>query len=163
MNRIERTLVGFEEKELPLRRNLAAAIPAEYPDPMRQQLEFRLDLFRARAVIVADEGREREITRALRKMGVYNPIPSHVGNWGDGSRTKNVPVQRVIEDPVFKKSHQSFFIQLADAVAYSLLKREVSPTRNAKRYGIDRMFEEALTGVCWKKASRFDPLGIVRQ
>jgi hypothetical protein len=163
MNRIERTLVGFEEVELPLRRNLVASLPAEYPEATRQQLEFRLNLFRARAVIVADEGREREITRALRKMGVYNPIPSRIGTWDDGSRTKNVPVERVIEDPVFKKSHQSYFIQLADSVAYSLLKRETVPTPNAKRYGIDKMFEDTLAGVCWKKASRFDPLGIVRQ
>ena len=77
--------------------------------------------------------------------------------------TKNIPLQRVIEDPIFKKSHQSYFIQLADAVAYALLKREVPPTRHVRRYGIDGMFEKCLSGVCYKKASYGDPLGIVRK
>ena len=56
-----------------------------------------------------------------------------------------------------------YFIQLADAVAYALLKREVVPTPNIKRYGIEKMFESALAGVCYKKASAADPLGIVRK
>ncbi|HEX8410498.1 MAG TPA: DUF3800 domain-containing protein [Thermoanaerobaculia bacterium] len=163
MNRIERALRGFEETELPLRRELISALPPEYPDAERERLDYRVNLFAPRGVIVADQGREREITRALRKMGVYNPIPSRIGAWGDGSRTKNVPVQRIIEDPVFKLSHQSYFIQLADAVAYSLLKRETTPTPNVRRYGIDKMFERTLAGVCWKKASSSDPLGIVRK
>jgi len=96
-------------------------------------------------------------------MSVYNPIPSMIGDWGGGTKTKNIPIQRVIEDPVFKKSHQSYFIQLADAVAYALLKREVTPTRHVKKYGIDKMFERNLAGVCYLSASRFDPLGIVRK
>jgi hypothetical protein len=96
-------------------------------------------------------------------MGVYNPIPSKLGDWGDGQKAKNIPLQRVIEDPVFKKSHQSYFIQLADAVAYALLKREVAPTPHVKRYGIDKMFEKSLSGVCYKWASPADPLGIVRK
>jgi hypothetical protein len=47
---------------------------------------------------------------------------------------------------VFKKSHQSYFIQFADAVAFSLLKREVVPTPHVKRYEIDRMFEKMPSG-----------------
>lgn len=43
-------------------------------------------------------------------------------------KTKNIPLERIIEDPVFKQSHQSYMIQLADCVAFSLLKREVPPT-----------------------------------
>src|SRR5207253_6841889 len=104
-----------------------------------------------------------EITRALRKMSVYNPIPSKVGDWGGGVAAKNIPVQRVIEDPIFKKSHQSYFIQLADAVAYALLKREVAPTPHVKRYGIDKLFERSLGGVCYRAASKSDPFGIVRK
>lgn len=69
----------------------------------------------------------------------------------------------VIEDPVFKKSHQSHFLQLADVVAYSLLKREVAPTPHVKRYDIHKMFDKHLAGVCWKAASPQDPLGIVRK
>ena len=56
-------------------------------------------------MVFADEGRETEITKALRKMSVFNPIPSKLGDWGAGAKSKNIPVERVIEDPVFKKSH----------------------------------------------------------
>lgn len=163
MNRIERTMLAFEERELPLRRDLVSEVSSGMSDQRRHQLEARLNLYRPVALIFADQGREPEITRALRKMSVYNPIPSMIGDWGGGVATKNIPVQRVIEDPIFKKSHQSYFIQLADAVAFSLLKREVTPTAHVKRYGIDRFFERTLTGVCFKDASKTDPLGIVRK
>jgi hypothetical protein len=163
MNRIERTMLSLEERELPLRRDLAAQIGPEVPEGARQKIEERLGQYRPVALIFADEGRELEITKALRKMSVFNPIPSMVGDWGGGAKAKNIPIQRVVEDPVFKKSHQSYFIQLADAVAFSLLKREVVPTPHVKRYEIDRMFEKCLRGVCYRPASRFDPLGIVRK
>jgi hypothetical protein len=67
------------------------------------------------------------------------------------------------EDPVFKQSHQSYMIQLADCVAFSLLKREVPPTPLIKKYGIQHMFEKNIAGVCLRAASRKDPLGIVRK
>lgn len=163
MNRIERYMLSLEQRELPLRRELAAQLPSEMPEKVRHDIEARINHYRPVALVFADEGRETEITKALRKMSVYNPIPSVLGDWGDGTKTKNIPVQRVIEDPVFKKSHQSYFIQLADAVAYALLKREVEPTPHVKRYGIDRMFDATLTGVCHREASKSDPLGIVRK
>lgn len=163
MNRIERTMVAFEEQELPLRRELVAALPADFPEASRSKIEARLNAYRSRAVVLADEGRELEITRALRKMNVFNPIPSRHGDWGGGEKAKNIPVERVIEDPVFKKSHLSYFVQLADCIAFALLKREVTPTPNVKKYGIDKMFDRCLAGVCYKKASYADPLGVVRK
>ena len=72
-------------------------------------------------------------------------------------------MERVIEDPVFKKSHQSYFVQLADCVAFALLKREVPPTENIKKYGIQKMFDRCLAGVCYRKASYADPLGLIRK
>jgi hypothetical protein len=163
MNRIERMMLAFEERELPLRRDLISEAGGSLSDTRKHQLEIRLNLYRPVALILADQGREVEITRALRKMSVYNPIPSMVGDWGGGVAAKNIPVQRVIEDPIFKKSHQSYFIQLADAVAYSLLKREVTPTPHIKKYGVDKFFERTLAGVCHRPASKSDPLGIVRK
>jgi len=72
-------------------------------------------------------------------------------------------VERIIEDPVFKDSSRSYFIQLADCVAYALLKREVEPTPRIEKYAIHKMFDDNLSGVCFKKASSQDPLGIVRK
>jgi hypothetical protein len=96
-------------------------------------------------------------------MGVFNPIPSARGAWASGSATKNIPLQRIIEDPIFKRSDQSFLIQLADCVAYALLKRETTPTPLVAKYNLDEMFDEAVTPVCFKPASQGDPLGIVRK
>lgn len=76
-NRIERTLLRFEETELPLRRRLISQIPPEYPGADRQQLEYRLNLFRARGVIVGDQGREHEITR-------------HYGGWEFTTRYRRI-------------------------------------------------------------------------
>jgi hypothetical protein len=95
-------------------------------------------------------------------MQVYNPIPSAFGTWSGGSRTTNIRVERIIEDPFFKESHRSYFLQLVDCIAFSLLKKEVAPTSNIKRYGINRMFDDTVSHICYTSAARYDPLGIVR-
>jgi hypothetical protein len=170
-NRIERTMREFENTEFPLRSRLTSAVresitsddrPTGISPEFAEQIDTRLNIYRPRAFILADEGREREITTAIRKMRVFNPIPSRYGEWASGARTQNIPTVRIIEDPVFKQSHRSYFLQLADFVAFALLKREVSPTPAVKKYGIHEMFDEALAGICFRKASPRDPLGIVR-
>jgi hypothetical protein len=163
LNRIERTLREIEGRELRHRIHVIATLPADFSDEMRASMETRLHAYRARALIFADQGRETEITRAFRKMSVFNPIPSQFGEWTGSFKTRNIPVERVIEDPVFKQSHQSYFIQLADCVAFSLLKSEVAPSSNIKKYGIHRMFVENMASVCFRPASPKDPLGIVRK
>jgi len=64
-------------------------------------------------------------------------------------------------DPLFKASHHSYFLQFADVVAFSLLKKEVAPSPNVARYGLDKMFD-LLKPVLCLKASSGDPFGIVR-
>jgi len=162
LNRIERTMLEFEKRELPLRKNMLGRLPSDAIAADRQEMERRLLAYAPRALIFADEGRQEEITKAYRKMTVFNPIPSKHGSWS-GVSAKNIPLERIIEDPVFKKSHQSFFIQLADCVAFALLKRETQPTPNIQQYGIHEFFAQALPGVCHKPASPSDPLGIVRK
>lgn len=76
------------------------------------------------ALLICDAGKEAEYTKLARKMGAFNPIPSRYGAWEDGGRTKNIPIDRIIEDPIFKKSDRSYLIQMADFCAYALLQRE---------------------------------------
>ena len=65
----------------------------------------------SRAILVCDEGKELIYTRLARRMHVYNPIPSRFRVWLDtGQRWRNIPIERIIEDPFFKASHQSYFI-----------------------------------------------------
>ena len=161
LNRIERTMLRMEQQEIPLRKELIANLPGTITQP-EDALQLRLLDYAPRALIFADEGRQVEITRVYRKMTVFNPIPSRFGAWKEGTR-RNLPLERIIEDPVFKASHHSFFIQLADSVSFALLKRETAPTPNIRKYGIDGFFDECLSGVCFKKASLDDRLGIVRK
>jgi len=62
--------------------------------------------------------------------------------------------------PEFNYSH---FVQLADCVAFALLKREAPPTAQVKQYNLHRAFDAHLACICLKEASYGDPLGIVRK
>jgi hypothetical protein len=162
-NRLERTARRWEDSERAMRTALSNQIAKELPKPASEEAVSRMKAYAPRFMVVADQGREHEITRALRRMHVHNPIPSKFGAWESGSSTKNIVVSRIVEDPIFRESHRSLFIQLADVVAYSLLKREVPPTPGVAKYGINKMFEETIAGACFKPASPSDPLGIVRK
>jgi len=163
LNRIERTLTEFETKEIPLRKRLLSLIPENLLGDKFSRLERRLLAYHARALIFADEGKAIEIRRIYRKMTVFNFIPSKHGKWSVGQLSKNIPLENIVEDPIFLKSHESLFIQLADCAAFALLKREVPPTETVKKYKINEFFDECLSGICYKPACQFDPLGIVRK
>lgn len=115
----------------------------------------------SRAILICDEGSEHEYTRLARKMHVYNPIPSQLGGWVDtGTSSKNIPIERILEDPFFKRSDQSYLLQLADLCAYALLRREHQlPSKNA--YGLHQAFAE-LGPALVREASSRDPEGIIR-
>jgi hypothetical protein len=125
------------------------------------RIERTLVAWDSHAVLLCDEGKESDITRLVRRMGVYNPIPSRFGAWLDtGAFSRNIPLQRIVEDPVFKRSDQSYFIQLVDFAAFSLLRRE-RPTERLRRYGLDKAFEK-LRPILVTAATRYDPEGILR-
>jgi hypothetical protein len=114
------------------------------------------------AMLIFDEGEERVYTRLVRKMGVYNPIPSAFGMWPGGAQYRNIPIEHVIEDPSFRRSKQSYFIQLADFCGYALLQKE-RPTMCPKkrRFGLHDGFQ-ILQPICVKEANPGDPFGIIR-
>ena len=159
-NRMERTLRGFQEKELRIREDLVEGLSGI---DGAEEVAIRLRAFKSCGLIVADEGRQLEVTKILRKMRVYNPVPSAFGSWASGEPTRNITTQHLIEDPVFKPSHRSYFIQLADCAAFALLKRETAPTPRIKKYRIDRMWDQTIRRVAFRQASRGDPDGIVRR
>jgi len=113
------------------------------------------------AHLICDEGKEDQYTSLVRRMRVHNHIPSKYGTWEDGSATKNIPLKQIIEDPQFKQSHKSYFIQMADFMAYGLLRQE-TPTPRIKRYGSHKSFSvlsgDTLELVCNKN----DPQGVIR-
>jgi hypothetical protein len=130
---------------------------------IQERLQRRCLSQDSQILVIADEGKEHELTRLARRTKIWNPVGSMFGAWEDGSSYKNIPNDRLIEDPIFKRSHQSYFLQAADFVAFALLKSEVPPTPRVAKYKLDNVFDD-LAPVCAKEASRKDPrgLGIVR-
>lgn len=110
------------------------------------------------ALLCCDQGNEVAYTKLVRKMAVYNPIPS-MYTAGPG---RNLPISSILEDPIFKVSTHSYFIQLADFCAFSLLRSE-RPTAAAIKYGFDKAFD-CLDPVLVKQAFGKDPRkkGIIR-
>lgn len=75
------------------------------------------------AILICDEGKDAIYTRLVRRM----------------QTSKNGAIDRILEDPFFKQSDQSYFIQLADFCAYALLRQE-RPIASKTRYSIDQAF-----------------------
>lgn len=109
-------------------------------------------------LMVVDEGREAELRRISRRSKVFNAVGSQLGAWEDGASYKNIPNDRLVEDPVFKPSQQSVFLQAVDFVAYSLLKSEVAPTNHIARYGLNDCYR-LLGPILGTEASPRDPKG----
>ncbi len=125
------------------------------------RIERSLVAWDSHGILLCDEGKEADYTRMVRRMNVYNPIPSRYGGWQETGRPfRNIPLQRIVEDPVFKKSNQSYLIQLVDFAAYSLLRRE-RPTARIQQLGLDSAFN-ILQPVLVTAATRKDPEGILR-
>lgn len=94
----------------------------------------------SKALIIWDEGKKAAYTKLCRKLGVFNHIPSRYGAWPSGASTKNIPTIEIVEDPFFKDSADSSFIQVADFCAYSLLKK-IAPRTSVRQEGLSNTFQ----------------------
>jgi len=113
----------------------------------------------SRALCICDEG--KDYNHLLRKMGVYNPIPSRFGCWPEGE-TRNVTLDRIVEQLFYRRSQDSRFIQAADFCAYALLRSEEHlPSKNA--LGLHESVKH-ITPIFQTAAYGADPkkLGIIR-
>lgn len=108
-----------------------------------------------RGIIISDDTDGIKIIRLLRKMRVYNPIPSQYEGF------YNAPADNILEDLFQRSSHHSYFIQSVDVVAH-LLYRQECPKGSLKKFGLERLFAE-LEPILLKEAARNDPMGIVRK
>lgn len=113
------------------------------------------------AHLICDQGKETQYTALVRKMRIHNHIPSQFGSWDDGSPTKNLPLKRIVEDPQFKESHKSYFIQCADFTAFGLLRQE-RPTPRLKRHGAHKSFGALSADTLELICNRSDPQGVIR-
>jgi uncharacterized protein DUF3800 len=162
LNRLNRLAEARNRQENALRRQLLAEAKQGMKPARYDLLERRVVPYSAHALLIADQGHEQEIVRLRRKLSVFNMIPSKFGSWGSGA-VKNIPLTHLVEDALFRDSAHSYFIQLADCVAFALLKRETTPTAQVRKYQLNKAFDAHLVGICITQASSGDPLGIVRK
>lgn len=107
-----------------------------------------------RGLILPDNTNGEKLTKLLRRMRRFNPIPSI---YGTGSR--NIAVNYIIEDPFMKDSQHSFFHQIADVVAYFAMQH-YKPNSYVRKMGA-RTFYTRLDSVLCKVASKKNTLGLV--
>lgn len=107
-------------------------------------------------MIITDATAGKKLLRMVRRMAVYNPIPSDA-NLAAGFR--NIPIVRIIEDPYGKDSKDTLPIQMADVAAY-FLHQKFSPNAYVRRQSAGNYFARLLP-VLNRRASRFNSFGIV--
>lgn len=110
-----------------------------------------------RGMILPDHTDDKKLIRLLRQLRYYNPVPNQPQH-GPGYR--NLTLSRVIEDPSFRESEHSYFIQACDAVAFMLYQQEVPNAYMRKKSGNN--FFKTLDPILCKVASPRDPQGVVR-
>ncbi len=108
-------------------------------------------------MVLPDETDVKKLTSLTRRMRRHNPVPNQRGR---GSGYRNLTIAHLVEDPFFKRSDHSYFIQACDLAAY-LLYQELCPSTYMKRKGGHRYFRR-LDPVLCRHASSNDPRGIVR-
>ena len=74
------------------------------------------------AVLICDQGKEAFYTRSLRLLQAS----------GDADN--------IVEEPFYKDSAHSYFVQLSDFCAYALLRQE-HPLASKTKYGLDQAFK----------------------
>jgi uncharacterized protein (UPF0248 family) len=127
-------------------------------DYMLNRINRALEDKNAIGILICDEGNENKLTSIVRKMKKSNHVPSKYSHTGG---RRDIPLHRIIEDPLFKTSKSSYFIQLADFVAFSLLRSEKPlPTTLGPVATAFNQLDQTLI----KKAFRNDPKqeGIIR-
>ena len=110
-----------------------------------------------RGLLLCDNTDERRVRDLMRKMRRFNPIPHHPTYPATGHR--NVPLVSLVEDPNFRDSAHSYFIQAVDLVAYLLYQR-VAPCNYMRRNSGQNYFSRLGPVLC-RHASTKDPEGIV--
>ncbi|MCC6283222.1 MAG: DUF3800 domain-containing protein [Saprospiraceae bacterium] len=108
-----------------------------------------------KGIVISDETDGHKIMRLMRKMRVYNPVPSYFGS------AYNAPTDNILEDLLQRNSQHSYFIQTVDVIAHILYRKEC-PKGSLKKYGLELLFD-VLEPILLKEAAKGDKLGIVRK
>lgn len=106
-------------------------------------------------MLFPDRSDEKKLNGLLRRMRAFNPVPSQ-----QSSGYRNLQIRTIIEDPNYRDSGHSYFIQSVDVTAF-LLYQHLAPSSYMKKKSGQNYFGRLASIVC-KYASPRDPLHIVR-
>ena len=109
-----------------------------------------------KGMVIPDNTNNKKLKILLRKLRHYNPIPNQP-NFGSGYR--DLKIEYIIEDPNFRDSKDSYFVQAADLIAF-LLYQYIQPNSYIKEKNAEKYFER-LDPILCKQASPGDQYGIV--
>jgi len=110
-----------------------------------------------RGVLFCDHTDNAKVIQIMRQMRRSNPVPNQPA-FGPGSR--NLPLFSMVDDPNFRDSAHSYFIQTADLVAFLVYQKHAASRYMRKKAG-HRYFERLRPVLCLH-AGPGDPDGIVR-
>ncbi|OBF38158.1 hypothetical protein A5724_10550 [Mycobacterium sp. ACS1612] len=96
-------------------------------EALLQRLERTSTKEQTRFLVVHDEGENDAVRRWVRRARRYLTAGSA---YGAGGGTIVAPATQLIDDPVARQSTQSYFIQLADLLAYAAFRSVVPPSPN---------------------------------
>lgn len=115
--------------------------PSNYLHECMKQMYLAFDEFlkekEANGMLFFDRASERSVTTFARKL-------MNIGN----DTIPGVRIGWIIEDPIFRISSDSIFIQAADVIAYCLKEKEF-PKASRKKFNADKIFGK-LNSRCFK-------------
>ncbi|WP_236979319.1 DUF3800 domain-containing protein [Membranihabitans maritimus] len=110
-----------------------------------------------RGMILSDNTEGEKLRKLIRKMRHFNTIPNIQQFYAGGYR--NIKLEYIIEDPIFRDSQHSFIHQMNDVIAYCV-RQKYEPNNYMKKKG-GHNFYKRLNNVTTRAVSRSNDLGIV--
>ncbi len=110
-----------------------------------------------RGMLFCDHTTDKKIEKLIRRMRQYNPIPNQA-QFASGYR--NIPLSYIIEDPNFRDSAHSYFVQAVDLVSF-LMYQQIAPNSYMKKNSGQNYFQRLKPIFC-THASSTNREGIVR-
>lgn len=146
---------AFQIIGISIDKKASALKPEEYITAATTKLYQIFDEFlkaqQQNGIVIYDRANEKHITTHVRKL---------MGTGSSGQTIPGVRIGWVIEDPIFRLSHDSIFIQASDVIAFTLKEKEF-PQGSRKKFYADRIFTKKLSSICIKSRLT-DEEGIVR-
>ena len=71
------------------------------------------------------------VRRLYGRLRSRHPVPIRYETWEDGERTNDIPIERIIGGPSFRSSQDDDLLEMADLIAYALLRQEDKPSHSA--------------------------------